>query len=48
MKIKWNNNGVLFKRIAKSKKSQLRLAIDLNMKQNTILRYENLEREADY
>ena len=28
--------------------SQLRLAIDLNMNQNTISRYENLEREADY
>ncbi len=28
--------------------SQLRLALDLNMNQNTISRYENLEREADY
>ena len=28
--------------------SQLRLAHDLNMNQNTISRYENLEREADY
>ena len=28
--------------------SQLRLAIDLNMNQNTISRYENMEREADY
>jgi len=28
--------------------SQLKLAIDLNMNQNTISRYENLEREADY
>ena len=28
--------------------SQLRLAVDLNMNQNTISRYENLEREADY
>ena len=28
--------------------SQLRLAIDLNMNQNTISRYENREREADY
>ena len=28
--------------------SQLKLAIDLNMNQNTISRYENVEREADY
>lgn len=28
--------------------SQLRLAIDLNMNQNSISRYENMEREADY
>ncbi len=28
--------------------SQLRLAIDLNMNQNTVSRYENGEREADY
>ena len=28
--------------------SQLKLALDLNMTQNTISRYENLEREADY
>ena len=28
--------------------SQVRLALDLNMNQNTISRYENLEREADY
>ena len=28
--------------------SQLRLAFDLNMNQNTISRYENMEREADY
>lgn len=28
--------------------SQLKLAIDLNTNQNTISRYENLEREADY
>ena len=28
--------------------SQLKLAMDLNMNQNTISRYENLEREADY
>lgn len=28
--------------------SQIRLAIDLNLNQNTVSRYENLEREADY
>ena len=28
--------------------SQLKLALDLNMNQNTISRYETLEREADY
>jgi transcriptional regulator with XRE-family HTH domain len=28
--------------------SQLKLAMDLNMNQNTISRYENLERQADY
>lgn len=28
--------------------SQLKLAMDLNMNQNTISRYENCEREADY
>lgn len=28
--------------------SQLRLALDLNMNQNTISRYENMERQADY
>lgn len=28
--------------------SQLKLAIDLNMNQNTISRYENMERQADY
>ena len=28
--------------------SQLKLAIELSMNQNTISRYENLEREADY
>ncbi len=37
------------KELRKKKKiSQLKLAIDLNMNQNTISRYENLEREADY
>ena len=28
--------------------SQLKLALDLNMNQNTISRYETKEREADY
>lgn len=28
--------------------SQLRLSLDLNMNQNSISRYENGEREADY
>lgn len=28
--------------------SQLKLALDLNMNQNSISRYENMEREADY
>lgn len=28
--------------------SQLKLAFDLNMNQNSISRYENCEREADY
>ena len=28
--------------------SQLKLALDLNMNQNSISRYENSEREADY
>lgn len=32
----------------KRKISQVKLALDLNMNQNSISRYENLEREADY
>ncbi len=28
--------------------SQLKLALDLNMNQNTISRYETMERQADY
>lgn len=32
----------------KRKISQLKLALDMNMNQNTISRYENLERQADY
>ena len=38
-----------FKELRKERKiSQLKLALDLNMNQNTISRYENMEREADY
>ena len=37
------------KKLRKKKNiSQLKLALDLNMNQNTISRYENMEREADY
>ena len=37
------------KALRKSRRiSQLKLALDLNMNQNTISRYENREREADY
>ena len=37
------------KELRKSRKiSQLKLAMDLNMNQNTVSRYENMEREADY
>ena len=37
------------KELRKQRKiSQLKLAMDLNMNQNTISRYENMEREADY
>ena len=37
------------KELRKKKKiSQLKLALDLDMNQNTISRYENLERQADY
>ncbi|HBH95612.1 MAG TPA: XRE family transcriptional regulator [Ruminococcaceae bacterium] len=32
----------------KRKISQIRLAIELNLNQNSISRYENEEREADY
>ena len=32
----------------KRKISQLKLATDLNMNQNTVSRYENMERQADY
>ena len=37
------------KELRKERKiSQLKLSVDLNMNQNTISRYENMEREADY
>lgn len=37
------------KELRKARKiSQLKLALDLNMNQNTISRYETGEREADY
>ena len=37
------------KKLRKARKiSQLKLALDLNMNQNSISRYENCEREADY
>ena len=37
------------KKLRKERKiSQLKLALDLNMNQNNISRYENGEREADY
>ena len=37
------------KELRKSRKiSQLKLAIDLNINQNTVSRYENMERQADY
>lgn len=37
------------KELRKKKKiTQLKLALDLNMNQNSVSRYENGEREADY
>ena len=37
------------KKLRKERKiSQLKLALDLNMNQNSISRYENHDREADY
>ena len=37
------------KKLRKMKKiSQLKLAMDLNINQNSISRYENMERQADY
>ena len=46
---KGRNMEFRLKKLRKKKNiSQLKLAIDLNMNQNTISRYENMEREADY
>ena len=46
---KERNMEFRLKKLRKEKNiSQLKLALDLNMNQNTISRYENLEREADY
>ena len=43
------NKKMRLKELRKAKKiSQLKLAMDLNMNQNSISRYENGEREADY
>lgn len=37
------------KKLRKQRKiSQVKLAMELNMSQNSISRYENLERQADY
>lgn len=45
-------SGGLYMRLKELRKakgiSQLKLALDLNMSQNTISRYETGEREADY
>ena len=46
---KGENMEFRLKKLRKEKGiSQLKIAIDLNMNQNTISRYENMEREADY
>ena len=43
------NVNFRLKELRKARKiSQLKLAMDLNMNQNTVSRYENMEREADY
>ena len=43
------NVNFRMKELRKEKKiSQLRLAMELNMNQNSVSRYENMEREADY
>ena len=46
---KGGNMEFQLKKLRKSRNiSQLKLALDLNMNQNSISRYENGEREADY
>ena len=46
---KGKNMEFRLKKLRKARKiSQLKLALDLNMNQNSISRYENCEREADY
>ena len=48
-KIQGKNMEFRLKKLRKQKNiSQLKLALDLNMSQNTISRYENMAREADY
>ena len=48
-KIQGKNMEFRLKKLRKQKNiSQLKLALDLNMSQNTISRYENMTREADY
>lgn len=45
----FEEKGMRLKELRKQKRlSQLKLALDLNMNQNSISRYENGEREADY
>ena len=45
----YQSSGLSREEIRKKRKiSQLKLALDLNMNQNTISRYENMERQADY
>lgn len=48
----WIHTKITMMRLKELRKnrniSQLRLSLDLNMNQNSISRYENGEREADY
>ena len=47
--VKGANMAFRLKELRKERKiSQLKLALDLDMNQNTIRRYENMERQADY
>ena len=47
--VKGVNMAFRLKELRKERKiSQLKLALDLDMNQNTISRYENMERQADY